>query len=49
METETKPVGRKVSISEAREISKNNPEVKVIWRPEDNLPEINQYAMIFNE
>ena len=40
---------RKVSIAEAVEISKSNPNAEVCWRPEKNLPEEQQYALVANE
>lgn len=41
--------GRKVSIAEAKELAKTNPDVSIVWRPEDALPEAEQYALIYNE
>lgn len=40
---------RKVSIAEAVEISKSNPNAEVCWRPEQDLPEEQQYALVANE
>jgi hypothetical protein len=40
---------RKVSIAEAMELSKSNPDVEICWRPEPNLPEEQQYALVTNE
>jgi hypothetical protein len=41
--------GRKANLAEAREIAKNNPDAAIIWRPESELPEAEQYALIYNE
>lgn len=41
--------GRRVSIEEAREISKSNPDAEVFWRPEPDLLESEQYALVVGE
>jgi hypothetical protein len=41
--------GRKVTIEEAQQIAKTNPDVSIIWRPEENIPEDQQYALVHNE
>lgn len=40
---------RKVSLDEAKQIAKNNPDASIIWRPDETLPEEQQYALIRNE
>ena len=40
---------RKVSIEEARQLSISNPDLKIEWRPDETLPEEEQYALIHNE
>lgn len=40
--------GRKVSIEEAREISKNVGS-SITWRPNPELPESQQYAIVHND
>jgi hypothetical protein len=41
--------GRKVSIPEARQLAATNPDVCIVWRPEEALPESEQYALVYNE
>lgn len=41
-------VGRKVSIVVAREISRNIGS-SITWRPDTELPESHQYAIVHNE
>lgn len=40
---------RKVTLEEARQIVASNPNASVIWRPEENLPENEQYAVVLHE
>lgn len=40
--------GRKITILEAKEISKISTDERIFWRPE-NLPEEFQYCLVFNE
>lgn len=40
---------RRVSIAEAVEISKSNSQAEVYYRPEPDLPEEQQYALVANE
>ena len=44
-----KDEGRKVSIAEAVELQQTNPSVEVYFRPEQNLPEEEQYALVVGE
>lgn len=39
-------VTRKVTIEEAQEIAKSGIDASIIWRPEHDLPEEQQYAMV---
>lgn len=41
--------GRRVSIAEAKLIAKTNKDASIVWRPEGNLPEEQQYALVYNE
>jgi hypothetical protein len=41
--------GRRVSIAEAVALSQTNPNVEISWRPESNLPEEQQYALVAGE
>jgi hypothetical protein len=43
------PVYRKVNLTEAKEISANNPNASIIWRPDESLPEDQQYALVYHE
>lgn len=38
---------RKVSIEEARKIAEHDRTVNIVWRPEESLPESEQYALIY--
>lgn len=40
---------RRVTIAEALAIVKSNPGAEVYWRPEPDLPEEQQYALVANE
>lgn len=40
---------RRVSIAEAVQISKTNKDASIVWRPEADLPEAEQYALVYNE
>ena len=40
---------RRVSIAEALLITQSNPNAEVCWRPEPDLPEEQQYALVANE
>ena len=40
---------RRVTIAEALAIVKDNPGAEVYWRPEPDLPEEQQYALVANE
>ena len=40
---------RRVTIPEALAIVKDNPGAEVYWRPEPDLPEEQQYALVANE
>lgn len=43
-----KASGRRVSIAEAHELSKSA-SVLIWWRPEQNLEEAEQYALVYGE
>jgi hypothetical protein len=49
MSVVTLPTYRKVSLAEARQISLTNADAVIIWRPEEPLPEAEQYALVYNE
>jgi hypothetical protein len=45
----TAMIGKKITIQEALQLTRSNPDASIIWRPEENLPEEQQYALVRNE
>lgn len=47
--SQPKKEGRRVSIQEAHNLCNANAVIDIFWRPEPDLPEKAQYALIYGE